>query len=207
MRRLSQRVGAALMRPAPLALAGVLALAGMSALVGVLPMPGVTPSASALPPSPPGEPTTPQTDASVPANEVTMIGATPEEPGAPGRDETWGLGSVGQSGQTKALVRYYLHSGPRGEEGTWTLGPSLPAGFQPEGEAPLFGEMTPRGAGLLAGEVEKRQILLIRSPGGSFPKKLNPWLWRRTAKNRPGKKVKNQLCRKTKSCSALPGRL
>ena len=36
--------------------------------------------------------TTPQTDASVPASEVTMIGATPEEPGAPGPNETWGVG-------------------------------------------------------------------------------------------------------------------
>jgi hypothetical protein len=66
-----------------------------------------------------GEPV-PQTDASVPAARVTMIGASPEEAGAPGGAEAWG---VGFEGATAVTVRYYEQGGGAG---TWTLGPSLP---------------------------------------------------------------------------------
>ncbi len=132
----------------------------------VLPGPGTAAPAAAQPGL--GGPVA-QTDASVPAHLVTMIAATPEEPGAPGRDEAWGLGSVGESGSTKVLVRYYLHPGLGGEEeGTWTLGPALPSGFEPLGQGPLFGEMTPRGTGVLAGERGKRPLVLLRKAGGSF---------------------------------------
>ena len=165
MRRLWERAGAALVRPAPLGLVGALALAGALVLTGALSVPGAAPTASALGPFPPDEATTPQTDASVPASEVTLIGATPEEPGAPGRYETWGVGGTAQG---KALLRYYLHPGPRGEEGSWAIDQELPSGFQPEGEGPLFGEMTPRGAGVLAGETGGRQVALVRRPGGAF---------------------------------------
>ncbi len=165
MRGLWERTVAALVRPAPLALAGALVLAGALILTGALSVPGAAPTASALGPFPPAEATTPQTDASVPAREVTLIGATPEEPGAPGRYETWGVGGTAQG---KALVRYYQHPGPGGEEGSWTIDQVLPAGFHPEGEGPLFGEMTPRGAGVLAGETGARQVVLVRGSGGEF---------------------------------------
>ncbi len=140
-------------------------LAGTALLLaGVLPGPAASTPAAAQPAS--GE-VTAQTDASVPAAGVTMIGATPEEPGAPGRYETWGVGRRGEG--KPALVRYYLHPAPSGgEEGSWTLGPELPAGFDPLDENPLEGEMTAGGAGVLAGTIEKRQVLLVRNPGGAF---------------------------------------
>ncbi len=106
------------------------------------------------------EPPVPQTDASVPANGVTMIGATPLE--APGKDETWG---VGKAGGTTVLVRYT-------KEGGWSLGPALPARFAFD-ESPLAGQMTPRGAGAMVGEVPteaggKQEVVLVRNPGGAF---------------------------------------
>ncbi len=167
------------MRPAPLAAVAVLVLMSALALTlgDGLPGPGGTsggvPRAAAQPAL--AEEPTPQTDASVPAREVTMIGATPEEPGAPGSNETWG---IGQAGSTTVLVRYT-------SQGGWSsLGPSLLddtghqlSGFkldQPNGApSPLTGQMTPAGAGVLAGAVplaggKVRQVLLVRNPGGSF---------------------------------------
>ena len=145
------------MRPAPLTAA--LVLAGALALAGALPGPGAPPRAAAQPSA---EETTPQTDASIPARGVTMIGATPEEPEAPGSDKTWG---VGHEGATSVLVRYTSSTG-------WSLGPALPSGFKPE-ESPLAGQMTPRGTGVLAGTVPggesgPRQVLLVRGDGGAF---------------------------------------
>ena len=165
MRRSRKLVRTVRVRPSAVgavALAGLLALAGALMLAGVLPGPGATSRAAAQQIAL-GEPT-PQTDASVPAAGVTMIGATPEESGAPGRYETWGVGRRGEG--SHVLVRYYLHPAPGGgEEGSWTLGPQLPSGFAPLNENPLEGEMTAGGAGVLAGTIEKRQVLLVRSPG------------------------------------------
>jgi hypothetical protein len=118
-----------------------------------------------------GEPTA-QTDDSVPAPRVTMIGASPQE--AP--DETWGIGQ-GEEG-TSTLVRYTAGGG-------WSLGPPLLdaagrplTGFkldQPGTAAPnvLAGQMTAAGSGVLVGTVPSgpgppRQVVLVRSPGGSF---------------------------------------
>ncbi len=139
----------------------------VSALLGALVLGGVlstrgAPPAAALPPFPPGEATTPQVDGAVPANPVTMLGATPEEPGAPGADETWGIGLL--KGK-HVLVRYYLNNGG-GNEGTWTLGPALPSGFAPI-EAPLAGQLTSHGFGALLG-AGKPGVVLVRKPGGSF---------------------------------------
>jgi hypothetical protein len=113
---------------------------------------------------------TPQTDASLPARNVTMIGATPLEAGAPGANETWGVGVPGSSsgGGGALLVRYT-------SEGGWSLGPSLLdaagqplAGFKLDA-SPLAGEMTPTGAGVLVGELStKQKILLVRGAGGAF---------------------------------------
>jgi hypothetical protein len=135
-----------------LVLVGALALALTSGLPG-----GGSSRAAAQPAS--DEPT-PQTDASVPASDVTMIGATPLE--APGTNETWG---VGTAGSTTVVVRYTRESG-------WSLGPALPAGFKLE-QSPLAGQMTPQGDGVLAGTVSpegggSRQALLLRKPGGAF---------------------------------------
>jgi hypothetical protein len=118
-----------------------------------------------------GEPTA-QTDDSVPAPNVTMIGASPAE--AP--NETWGMGQ--SENGTSILVRYTSGSG-------WSLGPPLLnaagaplAGFkldQPGIPAPsvLAGQVTAAGSGALVGTVPNgsaspRQVVLVRSPGGSF---------------------------------------
>lgn len=150
---------------------GALALAVLPTLVGALLLAGVLPGPAASTPAaaqPAAVQLTAQTDASVPAAGVTMIGATPEEPGAPGSEETWGVGRRGEGNHV--LVRYYVHPTPTGgEEGSWTLGPTLPAGFAPLSEEnPLEGELSTRGAGVLAGTIAKRQVLLVRSPGGAF---------------------------------------
>ncbi len=142
---------------AAIALAAALAL-GALALAGALPGSGASERAAALP----SAEMLAQTDASVPARQVTMIGATPEEAGAPGPNETWG---VGLEGAKTVVVRYSGASG-------WTLGGALPNGFRAE-DSPLTGAMTPRGAGVLAGTVPEegagpRQVLLVRSPGGAF---------------------------------------
>jgi hypothetical protein len=120
----------------------------------------------------PGEPT-PQTDDSLPATQVTMIGASPNE--APG--ETWGIGQNGAD--SGVLVRYVRGTG-------WSLGGRLLnasgqplAGFTPDQQSgltsPLAGQMTASGSGALVGTVPDsgaahgtRQVLLVRSPGGSF---------------------------------------
>ena len=153
------------MRPGPLVLAGALLLAGALMLAGVLPGAGATSRAVAQPAQ--GEPT-PQTDASVPATAVTMIGATPAEAGAPGGDETWG---VGIEGSTSVLVRYYEHPGAAGgEEGTWTRDEKLPTGFK-LASSPLAGQMTPTGFGVLAGTASggtDDQVVLVRKPSGGF---------------------------------------
>ncbi len=122
---------------------------------------------------------TPQTDDSVPAGSVTMIGSSPGE--APG--ETWGVGlKEGGGAFPSVLVRYTTPGG-------WTLGPDLldPQGRPLEGfrlyrpnsgtASPLAGQMTPGGNGVLAGELPPstsggesvaRQVLLVRNSGGSF---------------------------------------
>jgi hypothetical protein len=125
----------------------------------------------------PGEPT-PQTDDSVPARDVTMIGASPGE--AP--EETWGIGRYGQE---SVLLRYT-------SEADWSLAPKqlLDAagkpltGFQlahPEGgryanPSPLAGQMTRDGSGVMLGTApssEKgvstlHQVVLVREPGSAF---------------------------------------
>jgi len=159
---------------------GALALALGDGLPGPGGASGGVPRAAAQ--SALAEEPTPQTDASVPAREVTMIGATPEEPGAPGSNETWGIGQAGEgAGASTVLVRYSSQTG-------WSLGPGFQdasgqplQGFkldQPQAvgggaPSPLTGQMTPAGAGVLAGAVplaggKVRQVLLVRNPGGSF---------------------------------------
>jgi hypothetical protein len=139
------------------------------AVIGLLAATGATPRAAGQA-GVGGEPFV-YTDDSVPAQDVTMIGATPAEAGG-GLDETWGLGD-GSTGPV--LVRYT-------REGGWSLGPGLQGeggasvtGFEmdtPEafsshsGPSPVAGQMTADGAGVLAGSVEegKQQVLLVREP-------------------------------------------
>jgi hypothetical protein len=129
----------------------------------------------------------PQTDASVPARRVTMIGASPGEAPA----ETWGIGEVNEDSGTAswALVRYV-------EGGGWSLGPALLdaagqplSGFRPDqprdgalsDTSPLAGQMTTNGDGVLVGtapavqpgepstgEEGSRQVVLVREHGASF---------------------------------------
>jgi hypothetical protein len=119
----------------------------------------------------------PQTDNSIPAPNVTMIGSSPLE--AP--DETWGVGQGNGAGKFHSpLVRYTPESG-------WSLGPqyenaagepldafrlAAPGGGLP---SQLAGEITPKGSGVLGGEVPAasegeppRQVLLVRDPGAAF---------------------------------------
>jgi hypothetical protein len=143
-------------RPTRLALAliaAVLVLVVALTLAGRLP--GSQPTAAvALA----GQPDAlPQTDAALPARRVTMVGATPEEPGAPGGAETWG---VGLEGSTNVLVRYTSGSG-------WSLGPTLPAGFK-MAPSQFAGTMSAHGAGTLIGTIGSAQALLVRDPGGAF---------------------------------------
>jgi hypothetical protein len=162
-----------LVRARPLVLLLVLSLA----LACFLALHGATPRASAQEGA--GEPT-PQTDASVPAAGVTLIGATPLE--APG--ETWGIGQANDgTGTLRWTIVRYDGSG-------WSVGPGLLdsagqplAGFTPDklkntGPAsPLAGQMSPAGAGVLVGTVpasggSSQQVVLVRDPGGSFQQTL-----------------------------------
>ena len=145
------------------------ALATVLAVAWLILLPGPRRSSLAAAQPGAGEATAAQTDASVPASDVTMIGATPAEPGAPGGQETWG---VGQQGSAAVLVRYYVHPGSvEAQEGTWTVGPALPAGFT-LALGPLAGQMTPTGFGVLAGQIagaaDGGQVVLVRKPGGAF---------------------------------------
>ncbi len=154
------------------ALAIAIAIAGLTALAWILTatLPG---SGRASAAAPPGE-VTPQTDDSVPAQGVTLFGASPGE--APG--ETWGIGrSLGGA----TIVRYAEGAG-------WSQAPPLEnsTGERLEGFAlahpeagkyhtpsPLAGQMTENGTGALLGTVpapegKSRQVLLVRAPGAAF---------------------------------------
>jgi hypothetical protein len=151
-------------------LLGVLALGALTLiLLGGVPGSGGT-SPAAGQSGGGGEPK-PYSDASVPAHDVTMVGASPEE----AKDETWGIGV--EKGAS-ALVRYTPETG-------WSLGPALLAaggqplsGFQldhPEAAIypfpnPLSGQMLANGSGVLAGTIENGAdpVLLVRNPGGAF---------------------------------------
>ena len=164
----------------------LLALAlGLLALVGLLVV-SAGPRASAAP-SGGAEEVTPQTDASVPARKVTLLGSSALE--SPG--ETWGLGEANEGTGTSSwsLVRY--------AEGGWSLGPPLLdaagqplVGFRPDRPrdgslaetSPLTGQTTAHGDGVLVGAApaeppgepaaanptEIQKLVLMREPGGSF---------------------------------------
>jgi hypothetical protein len=150
----------------------LLALGALALLIG-LRGPVATPRAVGQSGGP--QEVTSQTDGSVPAHDVTMIGASPGE----ATDETWGVGL--QDGAS-VLVRYTHESG-------WSLGPGLLdasgqplSGFKldhPEGgtyefPSPLSGQMTSDGSGVLAGTIPSESAgavepaLLVRNPSGSF---------------------------------------
>jgi hypothetical protein len=159
----------------------VLALAALLAIVGLVVVHGSTPRAAAVEGS--GEPT-PQTDASVPASNMTLIGSSPLESSA----ETWGIGLAndGSGAMRWALVRY--------DGANWSLGPALLdsngqplSGFIPDKTtaststaSPLAGQMTPAGSGVLVGTIPSatqeggsaakapQKVVLVRDPGGSF---------------------------------------
>jgi len=144
---------------APLVLAAALALAGLPGGSGSPPHAAAATAAGEV---------SAQTDASVPASAVTLIGATPQEPGAPGENEAWGIGQL--AGEA-VVVRYHRD---HGEEGSWTLEHALPAGFKLlEGE-PLAGSLTARGTIALAGTAGSAQAVLVRAPGGSFQQAAVP---------------------------------
>ena len=117
---------------------------------------GSTSRAAYAPPPP-----SPQTDDSLPARNVTMIAATPEEPDAPGAAETWGIGAQGNQREDDVLVRYAQGQG-------WVRGPALPEGFAIAPDKLLAARMTPRGAGAMVGTIANRDVVLVREPGGAF---------------------------------------
>ena len=137
----------------------LLVLVGALALVLTSGLPGGGSSRAAAQPAS-VEPT-PQTDASVPASDVTMIGAAPLE--APGTNETWGVGDGGLH-----------HGGGPLHQGKRLVARTGPAGrLQARSQSPLAGQMTPQGDGVLAGTVSpegggSHQALLVRKPGGAF---------------------------------------
>jgi hypothetical protein len=173
VRRTSSRRGRPRRR---LAIAALLTAGGMLAFAGVLTGGfGLGAGSRAVAQAAPSE-VTAQTDDSVPASHVTMIGASPGE----ADNETWGVGA-GEEGAA-LVVRYQAGSG-------WSLGPSLLdasgqtlSGFkldQPGGFAaasPLAGQITSAGSGVLVGTVppssegsaQPREVVLVRDPGGSF---------------------------------------
>ena len=119
---------------------------------------------------------TPQTDASVPARDVTMIGSSPAE--APG--ETWG---VGRYDGAPVVVRYTTESGWSqlapgflDDSGQPLSGFKLaqPEGYKYPNPSPLAGQMTPDGSGALLGTIPEegksgvQRVLLMREPGGPF---------------------------------------
>ena len=123
----------------------------------------------------------PQTDASVPARDVTMIGSSPAE--APG--ETWG---VGIDGGASAIVRYTTATGwslapqPLDSAGQTLAGFKLDqvAGYKSPDPSPLAGQIAPDGSGVLTGWVPQtggsgtQQAVLVRVPGGAFRETLAP---------------------------------
>jgi hypothetical protein len=126
-----------------------------------------------------------ETDASIPASSVTMIGSTPLEPGAPGKYETWGVGvPIGNGGAGAELVRYYFDESAHA--GGWSPGPALldssgqPLSHFTLESSPLAGQMTPDGAGVLGGSVpvgggpSRRPVVLVRRPGGAFEETAPP---------------------------------
>jgi hypothetical protein len=114
-------------------------------------------SRAAFAPTPP----TAQTDDSVPANSVMMIGASAEEAGAPGADETWGIGAEGSSQEDRVLVRYTAQQG-------WVRGPALPGGFKLAPDQLLAARITAHGTGAMLGTIGQRKVVLTRAPGGAF---------------------------------------
>jgi hypothetical protein len=153
------------------ALAPIAGVVGTALLVA-LPGPAATPAVAVQAAG--SDELTPQTDASLPARNVTMIGSSPGE--APG--ETWG---IGRYNGVSVLVRYSDGSG-------WSLAPGLLdssghplSGFklaQPEASrypnpSPLAGQMTVNGDGALLGTIPEtegapgsvQRIVLVREPG------------------------------------------
>jgi hypothetical protein len=110
-----------------------------------------------------------QTDDAVPATEVLMLGASPQET----KGETWGIGKEAGT-ESYAIVRYTTAGG-------WTRAPAILngsgeplAGFAPAASV-TAGGMTPGGAGIVFGFVEKAKVMLIRNPGQPFQEaKLEP---------------------------------
>ncbi len=145
---------------------GVVALAALAlALFALLSGPGVAPRAAGA--SAAGG-LVAQTDAAVPARDVTMLGSSPLE--AP--DETWGIGFEGSDAAPKwTIVRYASGAG-------WSQAPAVENGagkplasFAP-GSSELAGSIAPDGSGALLGSVpgaiEPRELLLVRNPGQPF---------------------------------------
>ncbi len=119
----------------------------------------------------PGEPTA-QTDDSIPARDVIMIGSSPQE----AEGETWGIGEVGTiSSGNWGIVRYATAEG-------WTRQPTpldatgqALSTFSPD-QTPLTGEIAAGGEGALLGTAGtgQRQLVLVRNPGGTFQEAALP---------------------------------
>ncbi len=147
-----------------LAVGLALVIAALALALAGLPWSGSVPHASGAS----GEPeVSVQTDDSLPARDVTMIGSSPAE--SPG--ETWGVGEIESvnSGDF-AILEYADGEWHRAPEPTSSTGKPL-AEFQPY-ETPLMGSMTVGGDGVLIGHIQlegrRHKVVLVRSPGGAF---------------------------------------
>ena len=110
------------------------------------------------------------------------------------------LGASARSVRASVLVRYYMHPGPGGEEGSWTLGPALPAGFKPRKDRWLR-QMTPTGPAVLA-EGGKADLRRARAQARSVALSKKPAPVSREGETpAPGEEP---LLKKGKRCSA-PG--
>ena len=121
----------------------------------------------------------PQTDDSIPAREVTMFGASPAEAGG----EVWG---IGKSHGSTAIVHYTaaggwsVVAGPLNKEGAPLDGFELdhPEPGRFPAPSPLAGSVTPNGStallGTAPGSGQRRDVMLIRNPGGAFTEVAPP---------------------------------
>jgi hypothetical protein len=115
-----------------------------------------------------------QTDDAVPAHNMIVFGASPEDPSVgSGEDETWGVGEAGRlNSEAWRVLRYTRANG-------WSPAPPAQgasggalAEFRPDIASPLTGTTDTTGDGVLVGTAapEKEgqahsQVVLVRDPG------------------------------------------
>ena len=138
--------------------------------------PGTVQQAAGLNGYPAPSQPTPQADLGVPAEAVTMIGASSREPGAPAARDV-GRGRGQRRSHDRPLLRPSRpkRAGRRRRQLDGRADPPRRLRARTEGESdPLEGQVDPEGYGVLAGEIpvsgstQGEEVLLVRKPGGGF---------------------------------------